>query len=174
LLEELCFLHQLCSTVLFANKSVKYVGVLDSRGKLLLGEYRKEVQNTMLHPLNEIRWKDNFFYLSCFLNAIMGNDFDSSSIGSKLPPFKHLQFHTSSLAISPLTETEDKYLCLYLQSESICDEIVQALDVIWRSRHYDDRRWCRCTLVSDQLHVASNRYRWPCLITNNYDKIWTL
>jgi hypothetical protein len=60
----------------------------------------------------------------------MGNDFDSSSISSKLPPFKHLQFHTSSLAISPLTETEDKYLCLYLQSESICDEIVQALDVI--------------------------------------------
>jgi|SoiMethySBSTD1v2_1073268.scaffolds.fasta_scaffold38128_1 hypothetical protein len=129
-LEELTFLHQICSTVLSTAKSVKYVGIMNRVGKLLVGDYRNEMQNSSVFPINGIQRKDGLFYLSYFLNAIETHDFDSGSSGSKLPPFKLLQFDTFSLAISPLTESNDKYLCMYLKSELQNDEIIKVLDVI--------------------------------------------
>lgn len=103
---------------------------MDRFGKLIAGDYRNEMQNSSAFRTNGIQRKDGLFYLSYFLNAIETHDFDSGSLGSKLPPFKLLQFDNFSLAISPLTEGNDKYLCMYLESEFQSDEIIKVLDVI--------------------------------------------
>ena len=95
-----------------------------------MGDYKRDLQNFLPNGFNGKRTKDGLFYLSYFLNAIETNDFDSGTIASKLPPFKLLQFDTFSLAISPLTENKDKYLCMYLESEFQHEEIVKVLDVI--------------------------------------------
>lgn len=129
-LEEFTFLHKVCSTVLSTAKSVKFVGILDCSGKLLVGDCKKELQNSPNSKFNNIQAKDGLFYLSYFLNAIETSDFDSGPSASKLPPFKLLQFDTFSLAISPLTQNNDKYLCMYLESEFQHEEIVKVLDVI--------------------------------------------
>jgi hypothetical protein len=42
LMEEEDFLHDICLTVLFSSRAVRFAAILDASGKLIVGKYRKE------------------------------------------------------------------------------------------------------------------------------------
>src|SRR5215208_1588676 len=102
-MEERDFLHEICLTVLCVSKDVKFAGVVDSNGKLLVGEYRKNIQ------------KNNSFFLSYLAPAIKRRNFDSEP---GTVHFKLTEFDNVKLATTSLTKKNDRYLCVYLESLS--------------------------------------------------------
>ena len=115
-MEERDFLHEICLTVLCVSKDVKFAGVVDSNGKLLVGEYRKNIQSPLLKSNSINIQKNNSFFLSYLAPAIKGRNFDSE-LGKV--HFKLAEFDNVKLAITSLTNKNDRYLCVYLESLSI-------------------------------------------------------
>ena|SRR5919108_1415436 len=114
-MEEHNFLHEICSTVLCVSKDVKFAGVVDSNGKLLVGEYRKNIQNPLVKPNSINIQKSNSFFLSYLAPAIKGRNFDSEPGKVR---FKLTEFDNIKLATTSLTNRNDRYLCVYLESLS--------------------------------------------------------
>jgi hypothetical protein len=115
-MEERDFLHEICLTVLCVSKDVKFAGVVDSNGKLLVGKYRKNIQSPLPKSNSINIQKNNSFFLSYLAPAIKGRNFDSEP--GKVH-FKLAEFDNVKLAITSLTNKNDRYLCVYLESLSI-------------------------------------------------------
>ena len=45
-MEERDFLHEICLTALSASKAVKFAPVVDNNAKLIVSQYRKNIQTT--------------------------------------------------------------------------------------------------------------------------------
>jgi hypothetical protein len=114
-MEEHDFLHEICLIVLCVSKDVKYAGVVDSNGKLLVGEFRKNVRSPLVKSNSIDIQKSNSFFLSYLAPAIKGRNFDSEP--GKVH-FKLTEFDNVKLAITSLTNRNDRYLCVYLKSLS--------------------------------------------------------
>jgi hypothetical protein len=114
-MEEHDFLHEICLIVLCVSKDVKYAGVVDSNGKLLVGEFRKNVRSPLVKSNSIDIQKSNSFFLSYLAPAIKGRNFDSEP--GKVH-FKLTEFDNVKLAITSLTNRNDRYLCVYLESLS--------------------------------------------------------
>jgi hypothetical protein len=114
-MEEHDFLHEICLIVLCVSKDVKYAGVVDSNGKLLVGEFRKNIQSPLVKSNSIDIQKSNSFFLSYLAPAIKGRNFDSEP--GKVH-FKLTEFDNVKLAITSLTNRNDRYLCVYLESLS--------------------------------------------------------
>ncbi len=114
-MEERDFLHEICLTVLCVSKDVKFAGVIDSNGKLLVGEYRKNIQSPLLKSNSINIQKNNTFFLSYLAPALKGRNFDSEP--GKVH-FKLIEFDNVKLATTSLTNKNDRYLCVYLESLS--------------------------------------------------------
>jgi hypothetical protein len=138
LLEELDFLHEVCLTALFSNRVVKFAAVLDNNGKLIVGECRKGIQSS---------WRDDFisdnkyhqdascvFYLDYVLPAIKKRGLHYAGyLKEEQRQQQEIHFEITEiddnirLAIAPLTERNDKYLCIYLESSAHYQEIISKL-----------------------------------------------
>ncbi len=115
-MEERDFLHEICLTVLCVSKDVKFAGVVDSNGKLLMGEYRKNIQGPLVNKSDSINTqKSNSFFLSYLAPAIKGRN---SDLEQGKVHFKLTEFDNVKLATTPLTNRNDRYLCVYLESLS--------------------------------------------------------
>jgi hypothetical protein len=114
-MEERNFLHEICLTVLCVSKDVKFAGVVDNNGKLLVGEYRKNVPTPLVRSDSINIQKSNSFFLSYLAPAIKGRNFDSEP--GKVH-FKLTEFNNVKLATTSLTNRNDRYLCVYLESLS--------------------------------------------------------
>ena len=114
-MEERDFLHEICLTVLCVSKDVKFAGVVDSNGKLLVGEYRKNIQSPLFKSNSINIQKNNSFFLSYLAPTIKGRNFDSEP--GKVH-FKLAEFDNVKLATTSLTNRNDRYLCVYLESLS--------------------------------------------------------
>ncbi|ERR687884_31725 len=113
-MEERDFLHEICLTVLCASKEVKFAGVVDINGKLLVGEYRKNTSPLVKSDSMDIE-KSNSFFLSYLAPAIKRTNFDS--VPGEVH-FKLIEFDNVKLATTSLTNRNDRCLCVYLESLS--------------------------------------------------------
>ncbi len=142
LLEELDFLHEVCFTVLLSSRVVKFAAVLDNNGKLLVGEYRK----------GSYSWRTDFvsddnnnyhhdpsylFYLDYVVAAIKKRRLEhpcrAGYTEEEQRQQQEIHFEITviennvRLAMAPLTEKNDKYLCIYLESSAPYQEIISKL-----------------------------------------------
>src|ERR687891_274876 len=101
-MEERDFLHEICLTVLCVSKDVKFAGVVDSNGKLLVGEYRKSIQSPLVKSNSINIQKNNSFFLSYLAPAIKRRNFDSEpgTVHFKLTEFDNVKLATTSLTTS--------------------------------------------------------------------------
>ena len=107
-------LNEICSTILSADKSSRFVGIVDSKnGKLLAGKYNKYsyFDSTTLIESNN-------FYRTYLLPAIeirkkvkTGLILQSEAVHFKLVDIGNDIY----LAIAPLTGREDRLLCMYAE-----------------------------------------------------------
>ena len=139
-MEELDFLHEVCLTALFSNRVVKFAAVLDSNGKLLVGEFRKGFQSSwqadFISDNNYHHDPSYLFYLDYLVPAInkrklccAGNGEEEEQQGQQ----QEIHFEITEiddnvrLAMAPLTERNDKYLCIFLESSAPYQEILSKL-----------------------------------------------
>jgi hypothetical protein len=128
-LEECDFLDDICLTVLFASKDVSFAAVVDTNGKLIVGKYRKKVDRRLIatisipDPSDQYQTKNcYFFYVDYLVTAIRQFYFESSSTRGEEEEKCEVDFDVINinnkikLAITPLTQCKDKFLCVYFES----------------------------------------------------------
>jgi hypothetical protein len=128
-LEELDFLYEACLTALYSNRFVRFAAVLDNNGKLIIAEYRKGIQNY---------WRTDFisdndyhrhgssylFHLDYLVPAIKKKEEQQQ----EEIHFEIIEIDDNvRLAIAPLNERKDKYICIYLESSAPNQEIISQL-----------------------------------------------
>ena len=130
-MEECDFLDDICLTVLSASKEVSFAAVVDTNGKLIAGKYRKKVDRRLIATISIPDSIDQshqttscyLFYLGYLLTAIRQFYFESScKREEEAKNIKEVNFdvidvnNKIKLAITPLTQCKDKFLCVYLES----------------------------------------------------------
>ena len=138
-MEELDFLHEACLTALCSNRFVKFAAVLDNNGKLIIAEYRKGIQNywstDFISDTDYHRHDSSYlFHLDYLVPVIKKREFRSPYSKEKEEQqqeeihFEIIEIDDNvRLAIAPLNERKDKYLCIYVESSAPDQEIISQL-----------------------------------------------
>lgn len=131
-LKEHNFLREICLSALCLDKNVKFVGVVDSDGKLLAGEFNKY---KFFGNNDTLTVKSSLFYVHYLIPALkhqqVTNEPSNRSIHNKNVFLFDLADLGNAvyLAVTPLTEKKDRYLCVYLELYST-SEIIAHEEII--------------------------------------------
>ena len=130
--KEHTFLKEICVSALCLDKSVKFVGAVDSDGKLLAGEFNKY---KFFGNNDTLTIKSSFFYLRYLIPALNHQQVIKSS--GELSNNKNVFLFDLAdlgkavyLAVTALTERKDRYLCLYLELYQSSSEIIAHEEII--------------------------------------------
>lgn len=114
----------LCYIVLCIDSKIRFVGIVDGNGKLLIGKYREGIeQQKVVEGQDHHNIKSSLFFSSLVLPGIkickrhIRKIRDSSSI-------KVVEFDKIKLAVAPLSDKIDRYLCIYLEPSASYEEII--------------------------------------------------
>jgi hypothetical protein len=132
-LEEVDFFHEICLIALYASRSVKFAAVVDSKGKLILAKFKRFNMHSHHASISSIprildceQQQQTLLAQSChsfcheYLMPTL-KDITSRSYREKYSNTAHFEITEIDkniglkLAVTPLTESRDKYLCLVLQ-----------------------------------------------------------
>jgi hypothetical protein len=131
-LKEHNFLKEICLSALSLDKNVKFVGAVDSDGKLLAGEFNKY---KFFGNNDTLTVKSSLFYVHYLIPALkhqqVTNEPSNRSIHNKNVFLFDLADLGNAvyLAVTPLTEKKDRYLCVYLELYST-SEIIAHEEII--------------------------------------------
>jgi len=118
------FLHGICYIVLCVDSRIKFVGIVDSNGKLMIGKYREEIRKQKENVGQDIcNIKSSLFYTSLVLTGLKIYKRRVKRVKVK-DSFKVVEFDKIKLAISPLSCRLDRYLCVYLEPSASYEEII--------------------------------------------------
>ena len=117
----------LCYIVLCIDSKIRFVGIVDGNGKLLIGKYREGIeQQKVVEGQDHHNIKSSLFFSSLVLPGIIICNRNIRNIrkirGSS--SIKVVQFDKIKLAIAPLSEKIDRYLCIYLEPSASYEEII--------------------------------------------------
>jgi hypothetical protein len=134
-MEEVDFFHEICLLSLYASRAVKFAAVVDSKGKLILAKFKKfhihsHRARLLSAPriLNGSQQQQDQTLLSQSCHSFCYEylmptlkDTTTRSYREQYSNKDHFEITEIDkkiglkLAVTPLTESRDKYLCLYLQ-----------------------------------------------------------
>jgi hypothetical protein len=111
------FLQGICLIALSVDKKIEFVGVVDGNGKLLAGKYRQNINDDTCFI------KSGLFYSAL---VIPGLNICKKSVAAPVgkADIKLLELDNIKLAIAPLAQKNDRYLCVYLQPSASYKEII--------------------------------------------------
>ena len=125
--QERDFLHKLCESILNADKTVRFAGVIDNEGKLLIGRYRADVPSPLIKANIEQNTKATSFYSA--YQALAINKRFESDLGQIR--FQVTEFDKVTLVSIPLTAQSDRYLCISLDAPTYHERVIpKILDII--------------------------------------------
>lgn len=122
-LEEYDFFTELCQLALSTDRNVRFAGVVDDRGKLLTGKYRKDIKKPLYQSSAKSEVESNMFYAS-YQSVTLNKTFESS-----LGPLKYQlsEFDDVKLLTVPLTVRGDRFLCVSLDPMPSCQVTITKL-----------------------------------------------
>lgn len=134
-MEERDFLHEICLTALSAGKAVKFAAVVDKTAKLIVGEYRKNIQTYSKpnYKLGDCCMISHLFYLDYLIPIITKRERRSLVLQHCYRVKEDVHFDLTEIsenvkiATTPLTKSKDKFLCVYLDSSESHQEIIVTL-----------------------------------------------
>jgi hypothetical protein len=130
--KEHTFLKEICLSAVCLDKSVKFVGAVDSDGKLLACGFNKY---KFFGNNDTLTIKSSFFYLRYLIPALNHQQVMKSSSESTHNKNMFL-FDLADLgnavylAVTALTEKKDRYLCVYLELYQSTSEIIAHEEII--------------------------------------------
>jgi hypothetical protein len=134
-LEEVDFFHEICLIALYASRAVKFAAVVDSKGKLILAKFKKfnlynhrAIISSLPRILDGSQQQQDQTLLAQSCHSFCHEhlmptlkDITSRSYRGQYSNKAHFEITEIDkniglkLAVTPLTESRDKYLCLVLQ-----------------------------------------------------------
>jgi hypothetical protein len=125
--QERDFLYKLCESILNADKTVRFAGVIDNEGKLLIGRYRADIPSPLIKANMEQNTKATSFYSA--YQALAINKRFESDLGQIR--FQVTEFDKVTLVSIPLTARSDRYLCISLDAPTYHERVIpKILDII--------------------------------------------
>jgi len=125
--EEWDFLQKLCDSILTADKTVRFAGVINSEGKLLIGRYRSDIPSPLIKANSEGDTRATSFY-SAYQALAINKKFESD-LGQIR--FQMTEFDNVTLVSVPLTATNDRFLCISLDAPTYHERVIpKILDII--------------------------------------------
>jgi hypothetical protein len=143
-MHERDFLHEICISALSVSKKVSFAGIVDSNGKLLLGHEKKNADTNRRRLLCYIGNYENRVVGSIYLKHLApmlkeigrklfydtkttSSDYETNTADKertfrnyKIDEFYVLDVASNiKLGFIPITETADKFLCVYLESHMV-------------------------------------------------------
>jgi hypothetical protein len=125
-LKEYNFLKEISFSALCLDKNIKFVGAVDSNGKLLAGEFNKY---KFFGNNDVLTIKSSIFYLHYLIPALNHQQVIKKSSSRSIHNENVFLFdladlsNAAYLAVTPLTEKKDRYLCIYLELDSSSETI---------------------------------------------------
>lgn len=116
-MEERDFFYELCVTTLAVNKIIRFAGVMDNCGKLLVGQYRQDIEIPLIDSSST---KGGSFHKS-YASLSMLKEFEPrlGNLKYQLTEYDHVQ-----LVTIPLTNRNDRYLCISMEPTMLCQNII--------------------------------------------------
>jgi hypothetical protein len=106
---------------------VRFAGVIDNEGKLLIGRYRADVPSPLIKANMEQNTKATSFYSA--YQALAINKRFESDLGQIR--FQVTEFDKVTLVSIPLTAQSDRYLCISLDAPTYHERVIpKILDII--------------------------------------------
>ena len=128
------FLKEICIATVYTDKRVSFAGVVDSSGKLLVGESGESIRRKKGN-ISPQYIKPSLFY-SCLLTdglekwkselLTFEGDISGNNSSSSLH-FRVLELDILKLAITPLTRRGELYLCVYIEPSASSQEIISKI-----------------------------------------------
>ena len=128
-MEECDFLDDICLTVLSASKDISCAAVVDINGKLIVGKYRKIDRKLITNSIASSRSQYHqtscyLFYIDYLVSAIRRSYFERRRTSEGVDTAENMEVNFDvidinnkiKLAITPLTQSKDKFLCVYFES----------------------------------------------------------
>jgi len=128
-MEERDFFCEICLTALYTSKDVRFSAVVDDTGKLIVAENKKGFQKTTKpNSMTDDCQTSYLFYLDYLLPAIRERRFYLEDRVEKIY-FELKEINNDvKIAVTPLTQSKDKYLCVYIESSASYQEIIMKLN----------------------------------------------
>ena len=126
-MEELDFFAEICLNSLYTTKAVKFAAVVDSDGRMLAGKFKKIYGSTTMENSFMPTGRSYSFYHHYLIPALNNGaticwlDWTSNKTHFEITEIANQEEDNNSkmlLAVTPLTQTKDKFLCIYLQMPS--------------------------------------------------------
>jgi len=131
-MEELDFFEEICLISLYVTNEGKFTAVVDSNGKMVTGKIRRihgHGREDSVKMANSSKWTGRGYsfyhqYLIPSLNnraTICWLDWTCNKTHFEITEIANQEEDNNSkmlLAVTPLTQTKDKFLCIYLQMPS--------------------------------------------------------
>ena len=138
-MDEREFLNSLCAKALEIDDSIKFAAVINHEGKLIVGasmrfiiQQQDEVTDNYFFKLNH-----NSFYPISLNDNYSSNSFinKENDLYSNLHDRSDFQLinidKNTFIALTPLTEEQDKYLCIYFETNNSWYKTLLKLNTIF-------------------------------------------
>jgi hypothetical protein len=119
--DERDFLQKLCESLLNADKSVRFAGVVDSDGKLLIGRYRADIPSPLIKANSEVQDPKATSFYSAYQALAINRKFQSDL--GKIR-FQVTEFDRVTLVSIPLTAQNDRFLCISVDAPTFHEKII--------------------------------------------------
>ena len=138
-MDEREFFNSLCAKALEIEDSIKFAAVINHEGKLIVGASMRFI----IRQQDEVT--DNYFFKSnhnSFYPLSLNDNYSSNSFINKENNlysnlYDRLDFQlinidkNTFIALTPLTEEQDKYLCIYFESNNSWYKTLLKLNTIF-------------------------------------------
>ena len=119
--EERDFLQKLCESVLSADKTVRFAGVVDNTGKLLMGRYRADIPVPLIKANSDSQDPKATSFYAAYQALTMNRRFQSD-LG--MIRFQVTEFDKVTLVSIPLTAQSDRFLCTSLDAPTFHERVI--------------------------------------------------
>jgi hypothetical protein len=114
------YLRKICFIALSSNAEISFVAVVDADGKLIVGQSRpsKRVAGRRNPFVNTHYPVSNLFYLNYLTPTLKRGTSTANDDSTKMQfELRHIA-DDNKIAISPLTGSRGKYLCVYFSTDA--------------------------------------------------------
>lgn len=126
--EERDFLQKLSEAALNADKTVRFAGIVDSDGKLLMGRYRADIPSTLIRANSETDNPRATSFYSAYQALALNRKFQTD-LGQIR--FQVTEFDRVTLVSIPLTAQCDRFLCISLDAPTFHEKVIpKILDIL--------------------------------------------
>jgi hypothetical protein len=137
-MEERQFLHRLCTTALQVDASIQFAGIIDSKGKLLVGKSRNIRHNFHFSKgkITHSSFRNSNYYGNPLFkdNTLSLNNIKSivslqSNLIDEDAEFRLINLYEDVfLAYIPINELNDRFLYIYFRTDEYLEDVLLKLD----------------------------------------------